>query len=118
MNIDLTPTLAAWTGRAPPAVQLDGRDVSAVLTRKGAPSPHAELLFFNNEDVAGIRVGRWKYVTRSYYRDGELPLDAYDFEGHAHLAQVLDTPIATARKVFCDPVFHEEGFRRPGCLVP
>lgn len=79
MNIDLTPTLAAWTGRAPPAVQLDGRDVSAVLTRKGAPSPHAELLFFNNEDVAGIRVGRWKYVTRSYYRDGELPLDAYDY---------------------------------------
>lgn len=25
----------------------------------------------------------------------EEPLDAYDFEGHAHLAQVLDTPIAT-----------------------
>ena len=25
----------------------------------------------------------------------EEPLDAYDFEGHAHLSQVLDTPIAT-----------------------
>ncbi|WP_457973088.1 L-talarate/galactarate dehydratase [Arthrobacter sp. D1-17] len=25
----------------------------------------------------------------------EEPLDAYDFEGHAHLAQLLDTPIAT-----------------------
>ena len=25
----------------------------------------------------------------------EEPLDAYDFDGHAHLAQVLDTPIAT-----------------------
>ncbi|MCP8999884.1 mandelate racemase/muconate lactonizing enzyme family protein [Pseudarthrobacter sp. RMG13] len=25
----------------------------------------------------------------------EEPLDAYDFEGHAHLANVLDTPIAT-----------------------
>lgn len=25
----------------------------------------------------------------------EEPLDAHDFEGHAHLAQVLDTPIAT-----------------------
>ncbi|NUP58002.1 MAG: mandelate racemase/muconate lactonizing enzyme family protein [Pseudarthrobacter sp.] len=25
----------------------------------------------------------------------EEPLDAYDFEGHAHLARVLDTPIAT-----------------------
>ncbi|WP_407710277.1 L-talarate/galactarate dehydratase [Arthrobacter nitrophenolicus] len=25
----------------------------------------------------------------------EEPLDAYDFEGHAHLAKVLDTPIAT-----------------------
>ncbi len=25
----------------------------------------------------------------------EEPLDAYDFEGHAHLARILDTPIAT-----------------------
>jgi L-alanine-DL-glutamate epimerase-like enolase superfamily enzyme len=25
----------------------------------------------------------------------EEPLDAYDFDGHAHLAQLLDTPIAT-----------------------
>lgn len=25
----------------------------------------------------------------------EEPLDAYDFDGHAQLAQILDTPIAT-----------------------
>lgn len=53
--------------------------MSDILRRKGAVSPHEELLFFNNEDVAGVRVGRWKYVTRSYYREGELPLDAYDY---------------------------------------
>lgn len=79
MNIDVMPTLAAWTRARPPATELDGRDITQALTRKGAPSPHEELLFFNNEDVAGLRVGRWKYVTRSYYRSGELPLEDYGY---------------------------------------
>jgi arylsulfatase A len=75
MNFDLMPTILAMAGRAPPAgVELDGRDLSAVLTRRGAPSPHDELILFNNELVAAVRTDRWKFVGRSYYRHLELSL--------------------------------------------
>lgn len=79
MNIDLLPTLLAWANLPLPAgVQLDGRDISAVL-KTGAKSPHEQLLLFNNELIAGIRTERWKYVVQSYYRKDNIPLDAYDY---------------------------------------
>lgn len=73
MNTDLLPTVLAMAGRPLPPVELDGRDLSAVLTT-GARSPHDELILFNNEQVAGLRTDRWKYVARSYYRSIDLPL--------------------------------------------
>lgn len=77
MNIDLLPTLLAAAGKPPPAgVELDGRDLTGVLTRKGARSPHDELILFNNEQVAAIRTQRWKLVARSYYRAFNVPLGA------------------------------------------
>lgn len=80
MNTDILPTILAMTGRPPPAAELDGRDLTAVLTR-GARSPHDELVLFNNEQVAAIRTDRWKYVARSYYRTIELPLAAVNGVG-------------------------------------
>ncbi len=73
MNIDLLPTVMALTGRPLPKTELDGRDLTGVLTR-GAKSPHEELILFNNEKVAAIRTDRWKFVARSYYRGAEYPL--------------------------------------------
>lgn len=78
MGTDLLPTLLAWTGSPPPTGPIDGRDISSVL-KSGAPSPHGQLLLFNNDDVVGIRTARWKYVVQSYYRTVDLPLDAYDY---------------------------------------
>ena len=72
MNIDLLPTVMALTGRPLPKTELDGRDLTGVLTR-GAKSPHEELILFNNEKVAAIRTDRWKFVARSYYRGAEYP---------------------------------------------
>lgn len=80
MNIDLLPTIMALTGRSLPAAELDGLDLTAVLTR-GAKSPHDELILFNNEKVAAIRTDRWKYVTLSYYRGIEVPLAVINDEG-------------------------------------
>ncbi len=80
MNTDILPTILAMTGRPPSAAELDGRDLTAVLTR-GARSPHDELVLFNNEQVAAIRTDRWKYVARSYYRTIELPLSAVNGVG-------------------------------------
>jgi arylsulfatase A len=75
MGIDIMPTVLAMAGLPPPAgVAIDGRDLNAVFTR-GAPSPHEELILFNNERVAAIRTQRWKLVERVQYRSYDLPLD-------------------------------------------
>ena len=67
MGIDFLPTFCAMAGVPNPAgVELDGRDISAVLTQ-GAASPHDQLLLFNDEEVVAIRTQRWKYATRSHY---------------------------------------------------
>jgi arylsulfatase A-like enzyme len=68
MAIDLLPTFCSMAGKAPPAnVMLDGLDITNVL-RKGAPSPHEELVLFDNENVVAIRTQRWKYVVNEYQR--------------------------------------------------
>jgi len=67
MGIDFLPTFCAMAGIPNPAgVELDGRDISALLTR-GAASPHDQLLLFNDEEVVAVRTQRWKYATRSHY---------------------------------------------------
>lgn len=74
MAIDWLPTFCAMAGKPLPAgVELDGRDISAVI-RRGAPSPHEHLLLFDNETVAAVRTQHWKYVTGDYYRAfGRIP---------------------------------------------
>lgn len=74
-GIDLLPTFCAMAGVPLPAgVELDGLDVSRVLT-DGAPSPHDEVLLFDNEDVVGLRTRRWKYVTHTYYRSFRVNME-------------------------------------------
>ena len=46
----------------------------------------------------------------------EEPLDAYDFEGHAHLAQILDTPIATG-EMLSSVVEHMGLINANGCDI-
>lgn len=71
-GIDLLPTFCTMAGlNLPQGVVLDGRDISQVLTN-GAPSPHDEILLFNNEDVVGIRTQQWKYVEQTYYRGSSV----------------------------------------------
>lgn len=89
MNIDLLPTLASWTGSPTPGAQLDGADITSLLTIPKAPSPHDELVLFINEDVAAIRTQRWKYVVRSFYRSYDAPLDA---AGRVDWAVLVDMP--------------------------
>jgi arylsulfatase A len=79
MGIDIFPTVLALAGFAPPpGIELDGRDMRAVL-KGGRVSPHAHLVLFNNEDVAAIRTQRWKLVARAQYRTLDIPLDAVGY---------------------------------------
>jgi len=73
-NLDLLPTVLSLAGLPLPDVELDGRDVSGMLTT-GHGSPHEEILLFDNTHVAAVRTERWKLVARSYYRTYDIPLD-------------------------------------------
>ncbi|MES2722271.1 MAG: sulfatase [Pseudomonadota bacterium] len=76
-NLEILPTLLAMAGIAAPADrELDGADLSAVMTR-GAASPNEQIVLFDNTHVAAVRTARWKYVVRSYYRTYDVPLDRY-----------------------------------------
>ncbi|MBL8554388.1 MAG: sulfatase-like hydrolase/transferase [Phenylobacterium sp.] len=89
MGVDLLPTFCAMAGRPPPAgVEIDGRDLTATLTH-GAPSPHDELLLFNDEDVVAVRTQRWKYVAADHYRG--TVLDIRD-DGYPQLYDMAHDP--------------------------
>jgi arylsulfatase A len=80
-GIDLLPTFCALAGVPVPAgVQFDGQDISAVLL-EGAPSPHDEVLLFDNEDIVGVRTQRWKYVTEAHYRQMRFKLEERGYVG-------------------------------------
>jgi arylsulfatase A-like enzyme len=73
-GVDLLPTVCAFAQRpVPPGVELDGKDISAVLTT-GAASPHDQIVLFDNENVVGIRTQRWKYISAAYYRGLMMPM--------------------------------------------
>ncbi|MDE0454862.1 MAG: sulfatase-like hydrolase/transferase [Gammaproteobacteria bacterium] len=90
MNIDLMPTLAAVAGAGVPAdLQMDGRDVSALLLG-AAVSPHEALYFFTGDRIAAVRTQRWRYLVRTFMQVWEIDhLDPgyrhpllYDIETH------------------------------------
>jgi arylsulfatase A-like enzyme len=88
-GVDVLPTLCAMAGRPlPKRVTLDGLDISEVL-RRGADSPHDQIVLFNNEDVVGIRTQRWKYVDSGYYRSKQMPFTAL---GYPQIYDMLADP--------------------------
>lgn len=89
-GVDLLPTVCAMADHPlPAAVVLDGRDVGDVL-RKGAASPHDEIILFDNEDVVGIRTQRWKYIAASYFRSfGMVPFERM---GYTELYDLIRDP--------------------------
>lgn len=92
MNIDLLPTLCAWTGASTPDVTLDGANIASLLTQPRAPSPHDELVYFINEDVAAVRTQKFKYVVRSHYRTFLADLDGANRTDWAVLVDMENDP--------------------------
>lgn len=92
MNIDLLPTLCAWTAASTPDVTLDGANIASLLTQPRAPSPHDELVYFINEDVAAVRTQKFKYVVRSHYRTFLADLDGANRTDWAVLVDMENDP--------------------------
>lgn len=77
MNIDLLPTIAALIDVSPAAAEIDGKDLTPVM-RGSQKSPHDALLYFNNEDIIGIRTQDWKFLTHAYYRKSVGAFEKFD----------------------------------------
>ncbi len=85
MGIDFLPTFRAMAGLPPlDGVTLDGKDISAVLLN-GAPSPHDQLILFDNETPIALRTQDWKYVGGTVYRGARLPYSLLGYEELYHV---------------------------------
>ncbi len=73
--MDLMPTFSAWLGAEPPALKIDGRDISDVLLGKdGAESPHEAFAFYAGKEFQAIRSGDWKlHFEHPYITPHETP---------------------------------------------
>lgn len=78
MGFDVPMTVLDYAGaRFAGEPVLDGRSLRAVLERD-APSPHDHLFYFMNEKVAGVRQGKWKYVTRQWWRSYDYGMTRFE----------------------------------------
>ena len=78
-NLDFLPTFAALTGTSlPEGLELDGKDLSAVIL-DGAASPHEAIILFDNAKVAAVRTQDWKFVTRCYFRAYEINVGRFNY---------------------------------------
>lgn len=74
MTIDLLPTIANAIGaQLPKDLQLDGRDISSLLTNSSAQSPHEVLYFYYGQQLQAVRSGRWKLHVPHPYVHLEQP---------------------------------------------
>uniref|UniRef100_UPI00131EC17F sulfatase family protein n=1 Tax=Lunatibacter salilacus TaxID=2483804 RepID=UPI00131EC17F len=62
-SIDLLPTIAALTGATPPAKQIDGVDISALLQGDFSQHPRESFLYYyRGNSLEAVRKSNWKLV--------------------------------------------------------
>ncbi|MDJ0921667.1 MAG: sulfatase-like hydrolase/transferase [Henriciella sp.] len=68
MGFDVPVTALDYAGTLFEGEQtIDGKSLRDVLEGK-TPGLHESLLLFRNEEIAGVRMDKWKYVTRAFWR--------------------------------------------------
>lgn len=86
-GLDLFPTIANIIGSSSHLDnQVDGADIMGVL-RDGDSTPHDHILFFNEDQISGIRLGEWKLLVRAYYKTYDVPLAELSYPLLFNLAQ-------------------------------
>lgn len=93
--LDVTPTFAALAGAALPAgVKLDGADVSHLITGASEPAGFADrpFFYFQNDDIAAVRSGPWKFVVLGYYRTMSVSYDKRDYTNPGLLFHLENDP--------------------------
>ena len=78
-GVDLHPTFASFAGVPIPAnADIDGLDMTPVLTGQG-PSPRHELLLFQGEELVAVRTQHWKYIRNVSYSPISPAARAYGY---------------------------------------
>ncbi len=69
MHIDLFPTIRNIVGGKKPPHQIDGRDITSLLTDPGdAKSPHEAYFFYRGDRLEAVRSGKWSLHLNHSYR--------------------------------------------------
>jgi arylsulfatase A len=78
-GVDLYPTFASLAGvPVSVAADIDGLDMTALLTGRGK-SPRDQLLLFQEEDLVGVRTQRWKYLRNRGFSPVQPRASDYDY---------------------------------------
>ncbi len=76
MNIDIFPTCLELAGFNPPVDRvIDGVDMNGLLTGRSKSSPHEALFFYHQDELEGVRMGRWKYFRNIHHYVYPVPMD-------------------------------------------
>ena len=80
-TIDLLPTFAKLAGAKMPADRIiDGRDISELMTKPGAKTPHKAFFYYCYQRLGAVRSGRWKLVFEHKGQDNRIPAGLYNLQ--------------------------------------
>ena len=69
MHIDLFPTIQSLVEGKRPSHQIDGKDITSLLTNpEDAKSPHEAYFFYRGNRLEAIRSGKWSLHLNHSYR--------------------------------------------------
>ena len=83
LTMDFLPTLAKLAGADLPAgYELNGKDISALMTRPGAKTPHEAFFYYRSTTLEAVRSGKWKAILYAKGSDGQpgRPHELYDLQ--------------------------------------
>jgi arylsulfatase A-like enzyme len=80
-TIDLLPTFAALAGADVPGDRIiDGKDISALMTRPSAKTPHEAFFYYRGEGLEAVRSDDWKLVFERKKKKETVPATLYNLK--------------------------------------
>jgi arylsulfatase A-like enzyme len=80
-TMDFLPTLTKLAGTKPPDDRIiDGKDISNLITKPSAKTPHKAFFYYFENQLEAVRSGKWKLILDHKRRKTETPLALYNLE--------------------------------------
>ncbi|KPK43606.1 MAG: hypothetical protein AMK72_13065 [Planctomycetes bacterium SM23_25] len=115
LTMDLLPTFAKLAGADLPAgYALNGKDISALMTRPGAKTPHDAFFYYRGTTLDAVRSGQWKAILYAKGADGRpgKPHELYDLK--ADIGEATDVASANPDVVARLAALAEAGVKANG----